>query len=399
MTRIARLLAAGFALLGLGASAASSYVHYRLLTDQAYSSFCDVSAAVSCTGAYLSPYGSVMGVPVAVAGIVFFAVILLLATITAAPGSGARDTAAGYILVLSLAGLAFSAYLARASWVLLGVFCILCTITYVAVIGIFVVALRAGRSSLPALASGLLRDLRALVRSPRGLGAAAVLLAGSAALVLLFPSETPRPVQAQATFQALGGEERANLEAWWKVQPQVDLPVSPGSGVKVHIVMFSDYQCPACRGAHDALRGVVARHRRPDVDVTLKHYPLEGECNPAAAGSNHYAACEAAAAYVMARATDSQQRLDDWLFANQPRLTPAVVRQAAKEVAGIADFDGQYAAALKEVRADVALGDQLKVQATPTVYLNRRMIAGKDMGLPPAPYLDALIDIELTAAR
>ena len=399
MTRTARLLLAAFALLGLGASAASAYVHYRLLVSPAYSSFCDFSGTVSCTEAYLSPYGSVLGVPVALAGIAFFATILLLATVAAAPGSPARDTAPAYVILLALAGLAFSAYLAGASYVVLGVFCVFCAITYLSVIGIVVVSIRAGSSSVQALAGGLSRDLRALASTPLGVTSAVLLLAGFVSLVLLFPREAPRPVQAQATFQALGGEERANLEAWWKVQPQVDLPVSPGPGVKVQIVMFSDYQCPTCRGAHDVLRGMVARHPRPDVDVTLKHYPLEGECNPAAAGSNHYAACEAAAAYVMARATDAQQRLDDWLFTNQPRLTPAVVRQAAKEVAGIADFDGQYAAALKEVRADVALGDQLKVRATPTLYLNRRMIAGKEMGLPPASYLDALIDIELEAAR
>ena len=43
-----------FALLGLGASVASSYVHYQMLADPTYTSFCDVSATVSCTQAYLS---------------------------------------------------------------------------------------------------------------------------------------------------------------------------------------------------------------------------------------------------------------------------------------------------------------------------------------------------------
>ena len=43
-----------FAALGLGAASASSYVHYHLLTDPSYSSFCDVNATVNCTQAYLS---------------------------------------------------------------------------------------------------------------------------------------------------------------------------------------------------------------------------------------------------------------------------------------------------------------------------------------------------------
>ena len=45
----------------------SSYVHYKLLTDASYTSACDVSTTVNCTQAYLSRYGSLWGVPVALA--------------------------------------------------------------------------------------------------------------------------------------------------------------------------------------------------------------------------------------------------------------------------------------------------------------------------------------------
>ena len=91
---------------------------------------------------------------------------------------------------------------------------------------------------------------------------------------------------------------------------------------------------------------------------------------------NHFAACEAAAAYVMARGTGFQQKLDDWLFENQRTLTKEVVRQAAKDQAGITDFDARYAQALQEVKTDASLGGLLKVTHTPTIYLNGKMIAG-----------------------
>jgi protein-disulfide isomerase len=244
-----------------------------------------------------------------------------------------------------------------------------------------------------------MRDLRLLARTPTALILALVLIGGSAAAIALFPKEPSSDVEPQKNIPPLTGQQRAEVEAWWKVQPKVDLPVPASPGVKVQIVTFSDYQCPACRAAHDSLRRVVGRYDQSAVELTLKHYPLEGECNPAAARGNHYAACEAAAAYVMARGTGFQQKLDDWLFANQATLTPATVRQAAKDVAGIADFDTRYARALQEVRADADLGAKLNVEATPTIYLNRRMIAGKSSGLPPDQYLDTLIDIELKAAR
>ena len=65
MPRLSRRLIVLFALLGLAAASTSLYVHYRLLTVPGYTSFCDVSTTVSCTQAYLSPYGSFRGVPVA----------------------------------------------------------------------------------------------------------------------------------------------------------------------------------------------------------------------------------------------------------------------------------------------------------------------------------------------
>ena len=64
MSKLSRTLLMAFAALGLGAASASSYVHYHLLTDPSYSSFCDVNATVNCTQAYLSSYGSLFGVPV-----------------------------------------------------------------------------------------------------------------------------------------------------------------------------------------------------------------------------------------------------------------------------------------------------------------------------------------------
>ena len=51
MTPATRTKLIGLALLGLAASATSTYVHYRLLTDRSFTSFCDMSSTVSCTQA------------------------------------------------------------------------------------------------------------------------------------------------------------------------------------------------------------------------------------------------------------------------------------------------------------------------------------------------------------
>lgn len=389
-----RTLLIVFSLLGLGASLAASYVHYNLLTQPGYSSACDFSARVSCTDAYLSPYGSILGVPVALGGVVFFAVVLLLSTVAAAPSSPAREAVPGYIFALSIVGLAVTLYLAWASYFVLKVFCVLCAATYVSVAGIFIVSRAAMTVPLATLPGRAARDSRTLVSSPIALVLALAVAGASAAAIAMFPREAAKADAVPVQIQALSEEQRAQLDAWWKLQPTVTLPVPRASGVKVQIVKFSDYQCPACRAAHETLMAVLSKYDKSAVELVMKHYPLEPECNPAVQG-NHFAACEAAAAYVMARGTGRQPALDDWLFANQRTLTRDVVRKAAQDVAGIQDFDARYDSALQEVKADASLGVTLQVQSTPTVYLNGRMIAGASSLLPPAVYVDALIRSEL----
>jgi protein-disulfide isomerase len=86
----------------------------------------------------------------------------------------------------------------------------------------------------------------------------------------------------------------------------------------------------------------------------------------------------------------------EWLFANQQKLTPSGVRVAAKEVGGLADFNGGYADALKEVTADVNLGGALGVGSTPSLFLNGRKLPA---GVVDPAALDALIELELQRAK
>ena len=406
MSSKSRTLLVAFALLGLGAATASSYVHYRLVTEQHYSSFCDVSSTVSCTEAYLSRYGSFLGVPVALLGVIFFATILVLAAMVGRPTSSSKENAPAYIFALSTIGLAFALYLGWSSYVVLKVFCILCAITYVSVIAIFIISGGATTFPMTTLPGRASRDIRTLISTPSALLVLFVLLGVSAGAVSLFPREA-QTTQAAATatqepYPQVTEEQRLKLEQWWDVQPKAELPIDM-NGAKVQIVQFSDYQCPGCKAAHETFARVLPNYEGKGVEFVLKHYPLEGECNPNVPTGNHLAACEAAAAYVMARGNPNQKKLDDWLFANQTTLTREVVARAARDIAGITNFDERYAAALIEVKTDATLGGLVRVGSTPTVYINGRMIAGRmgndSLGLPPAQYVDALIGIALKKAQ
>ena len=80
-------------------------------------------------------------------------------------------------------------------------------------------------------------------------------------------------------------------------------------------------------------------------------------------------------------------------FSNQFGLTPEVVKQAAKDVGGIDDFDAQYPRVLEEVKADANLGASLNISQTPTFYINGRKITGT--AITAAAILRLLIELAL----
>jgi len=108
------------ALAAFGASVAALYVHYKLVTSPGYSSFCDISATVSCQQVLESSYGRVAGIPVAAGGAIWSALVLLLGVFgLRQPKSETAPRVASYIFVLATLGLAAVFYFAYASFFVL----------------------------------------------------------------------------------------------------------------------------------------------------------------------------------------------------------------------------------------------------------------------------------------
>ena len=57
-------------------------------------------------------------------------------------------------------------------------------------------------------------------------------------------------------------------------------------------------------------------------------------------------------------------------------MTPESVRQAARDVGGVTDFEAKYAETLELVKGDIALGKQLNITQTPTFFMNGVKIEG-----------------------
>lgn len=446
MTRT-RVLLLAFAGVALVASLMSLNVHYQLLADTGYTSFCDVSETVSCEAVYQSEYGTIRGVPVAAGGVIWAAAVLLLAAWgMRKPASDDAKQVGEYVFLLGVIGLAVVLYLGYTSYFVLHKVCLLCTATYAGVFGVFFVS--AGVTSMPlsSLPGRFVRDVQALFSAPAGLVLTLLWLAGSASLVAFFPREgapvavataaeaaaaapagavtsteapsaeapagsavaaleaTPAPAEASQAAPAAAASpvpglkvltpaQRADFQRWYAAQPVTPVVV-PTDGAKVVILKFNDYQCPPCRQTFmnykPILRAYAASHPG-QVKFITRDFPLDPECN---SGGAHQAGCEAAAAVRMARLKGRADAMEDWLFDNQPAMNPDLVRQGVRAVAGVMDFNERYSSVLEQVKGDIKAGQALGVNRTPTFFINGRKIEG---GLDPE-FFDAAIAFELARA-
>ena len=386
----------GLALLGLGVSVTALVVHYRLMTDPGYSSFCDISATVSCQQVLESSYATVKGIPIASGGAIWSAAVLLLAF------WGMRQTSselagrvAGYIFVLATMGLAVVFYYGYASFFKLGAACPICMTMYAAVAGIFLVS-AAAATSLTAIPARLGEDVAGLTKSQPATTLAVAWVAASIALLVLFPhpgqsgtGPSTVEVASEAPIEPLTSEQAAEWDRFLDSQTPVSEPsLLPTGATKVLFIKFNDYQCPACRQTYMLYNALFEKYEKqyPGVfDFQTRDLPLETECG---LNLKHMLACEAAAAVRMAREKNKGPEMEAWLFQNQSfDMTKDDLKRGLRDVAQVTNFDEQYSSMLPAVRADVQLAQKLGVTGTPTFFIN----GVKINALLQAKYIDATI--------
>jgi len=386
------------ALVGLGASTAAAYVHYHLMVDPTYTSFCDVNTTISCTQVYMSRYSTFRGVPVAVIGAIWFGGAALLAVIGLAGKGDTRQNAAGYLFAASTLALAVVLYFEYVSFVVLKAVCVLCLTMAAAVVALFFLSGSTTPFPMTTLPRRAARDLRALFASPVAMVVTGLFLAAAFSTVAFFPREVSATPETAATpAQAPTEAQATEFEKYWEARERVPMAI-PAEGAKVLIVKFNDFQCPPCRNSHLAYKPVLAKYLADhpgQVRYVLRDYPLDAECNANVTNTIHPSACEAAVAVRLARTHNREEAMIEWIFANQPTLTPDLVKQGARDVGQVTDFDAKYASTLESVKSDIALGKQLGVGATPTFFVNGKKVDGA----LPVQYFQQAIEYELKHAK
>ena len=377
------------ALIGLALSAELAYTHYQL--SQTIAPNCNYNDVLNCEVVLTSSYAYVFNrVPVAwlaLAAYAGFAVAALVAWRT--PSAQRRRQLAGGLFIAAVASIGFSLYLAIVSVVVLGAVCPFCSALYVVNLALLVATAR-----LASAAQAATRDQQTWRARARMIGAGA-----GAALVLLGGTLVWK---VGASVGALTPDEICQRDPdfcdKYKALPvaAVDFPgghVKGSATPRVTIVEFSDFECGHCQKAYESMKQVLPRFGK-DVQVRFHHFPLDSTCNPEIPeGRGHRYACLAAMASECASQQNKFWEYHDLLFEHQPLFDRDSLLAYADRVgldraqfAACLDGDGARAA----VQRDVAEGQQLKIESTPTVYFNGRTFRGA----PTAEMLGYAIQLE-----
>ncbi|HLD12611.1 MAG TPA: vitamin K epoxide reductase family protein [Candidatus Nanoarchaeia archaeon] len=115
------MLIAVISFLGLLLSVYALYTEKKHAANHHYHPLCDIDTKTSCTKAFDSPYGKLLGIPNSLAGIVFYLVLIVLAFFNYNR----------YLFYLSLLSVLGSCYLAYILFAKLKIKCVVCISIYV----------------------------------------------------------------------------------------------------------------------------------------------------------------------------------------------------------------------------------------------------------------------------
>ena len=163
--------------------------------------------------------------------------------------------------------------------------------------------------------------------------------------------------------------------------PTLGSPVIGPKDAVIHLVEFSDFQCPFCIVAYSEIHAVLKAYPN-QVNLTFKQFPLD----------SHSEAALAAAAALAAQKQGKFWEMHDSLFTQKGQLSRAVILSLAGSL-GLdrkkfaADLDS---AELKQaVEKDVADGERAGVSGTPTIFINGQRYNGPVDLKALKPVLDA----------
>ncbi len=356
--------------LGLGLAIYLTVKHFELLRGGlSSSSFCRPGSLFDCNIVETSLYSKLFGIPISTLGISFYLVILTAFFFARFSSLKEKGRFLYLIFVLSLLALFYDLFLLGIMIFNLKTLCLFCIATYLINLGLLFTSSRSARNFKKG-------DLKPLL--PLSLTQVSFLIVTVLTTILIIFSSLHKSNEMRAKMD---GELRRYLHQFPHL-PVVELdtsgqPVKGGTHPTVTIVEFSDFLCPYCRLASKYF-DVLLRNFPDSLQIVYRNFPLENQCNASVEHNFHEGSCRLAAASECAHLQGMFWPLHDRIFEKGPHYP-------IEELFSDAEAVGLNMEAFKtclesegmlRVQEDVSKGIELKIQGTPSLFINGRPLPG-----------------------
>lgn len=389
--------------VGLLFSSVLLYHHVEVTSGvQIGPSFCAINETFDCDAVAKSAYSIILGLPTASWALIFyFGVLLYLAGRDGAPG---EPNESDVMLVLAAAAAVPTAYMFSVSLLIIKKICIYCTVLYftnLALLGAAIIDPSRSRPFSAALSGGFAGIGRLLAR-PFDSALLVFCFAAFVAAVAVAPNKIILPYLTRYQVRDTDSVTRKLIFDTWNATPVSQIPLDLGTDpatkdwskgpqtAAVTLVEFFDYQCPHCKNFGLAAEQLLKRYPK-DLMIVVKNFPLDPTCNKYTPRGSHKLSCKIA---ETARCVGMKSPELYWEFNRRvfsaPEMDPARLDKTLADL-GIAkaEMDSCLAdpATLAKIRSDTDDGFNLKINHTPTIYINGKLSESSEISR-----IEAIID-------
>ncbi len=362
------------------------------------------SSFLNCAKISRSKYATLMNIPNAVWGMIFFSIMSLLAIISQFLSERMRELTSFILFWLLLLGSLFDVALLLVSVFLINAVCILCFATYtVNWISLVLIILYYRKSSVnPLRPDSVTRELISLHKGvfiKRYLPAALIIVIFSSAAGFAVNSSLKSTwmvfmenAQKEAIRHILGNFPKQEVV---NVNPSQMLTLG-NPDAPVTIVEFSDFLCPYCSRASALLEKLVEENSGK-VKLIFMNYPLDKKCNVNMKRQVHPGSCLLALGSISAAKQGKFKEYHDAAFRLKPE-NPG--KREMEQIAALSGLNRELffrdlasPGTQNELQNQLQRGWDLEVHGTPTIYINGRLYRYK----PLKEILQEIIDQEYEA--
>lgn len=348
-----------------------AYHHYSLLFGVSAASLCHISQTLNCDSAALSSYSEFIGIPIAVIGMSFTFVMLLIVLFIRLGWTEVTPIISHGLQFLFSLAVILSVGLATVSVIQLGVVCPFCFLSY----GLNIVNCFLLFKIFPFKISEIRFDDLAQHK-------------GFLSMLILVPFLawfTSSTIQTSYGYDELVKIIPEKI-AQWKQMPiqnfDLELGLKKGDLESSNsLIEFADFKCPHCKAAAETIKNFLKS--KPAIKVIFKPFPLDGNCNPHVSFKGDNSRCQMAALTICAeKVSQSGWAVHDYFFENQEKLSQVtdikqdftVFAQTLKlndaEIIRCSESSETYESIRKMADEAKASG----VEGTPTIFINKQKL-------------------------